>query len=663
MSSKNNETAASAAGAAAETSRVVSSGSKKHDSVSTSASPSSPPAADPDNGLRRPGIKTSSVNSKKEGEQQRNRDLDSKSRRRSSKRLSYLRRYDVHTIMKKRKTRNSINLQDLIPLFGGRGDGDSGDNNGDNGHHQTENSPLLKHSSNFFSRPIEMFRNGLRLGHDNDHTKEEDEDDIETGNEIKSNNNSNNTKKKNKGGGWKVVKKHMDDGDFLLERLLENDNSNDSNNTYGSTGHTLANEFGSQQDTFYSCTATTNTTTRPGSNRATTTDHNVVSTRQLRQEAMEQYHNDITVSPKTCLLAIAIYLIISIFAFCFILEPEWTVIDSCYFAVTTFTTTGYGDLVPTSVVSHVFTAVYALLGVAVLGLALGILGSKMVEIQGDKEWGSTISREYDAMTLFDATSSHDGDSVINNNTNNNDSAMSSNSSEAAGSDEETGRTFHHKHLTREQQREAIKDFERTVESTGSVFSLKRFLVLLGVAVSMAYAIGRSSGWNLYQTVYYYIITGCTIGYGELTPETQLERFFGIFFVPLAVSVTGYVLAYVADSIVDNLQQKAFNSRVTMHKELTVDDLRILDVDGDGTVTYTEFLEFMLLAMKKVDPGLLDSLREYFDKLDVTNTGVLSKEDLIETARRKLKSPNRKSELAEYKRQLLNIASSSHDLRR
>ena len=283
-----------------------------------------------------------------------------------------------------------------------------------------------------------------------------------------------------------------------------------------------------------------------------------------------------------------------------------------------------------------------MLGVAVLGLALGILGSKMVEIQGNKEWGSTISREYDAMTLFDATSSHDGDSVFKKNRKNNDPAMSSNTSEATGSDEETDISLHQKHLTREQQREAIKDFERTVESTGSVFSLKRFLVLLGIAVSMAYAIGRSSGWNLYQTVYYYIITGCTIGYGELTPETQLERFFGIFFVPLAVSVTGYALAYVADSIVDNLQQKAFNSRVTLHKELTVDDLRILDVDGDGTVTYTEFLEFMLLAMKKVDPDLLDALREYFDKLDVTNTGVLSKDDLIETARRKLKSPQRKS---------------------
>ena len=57
-------------------------------------------------------------------------------------------------------------------------------------------------------------------------------------------------------------------------------------------------------------------------------------------------------------------------------------------------------------------------------------------------------------------------------------------------------------------------------------------------------------------------------------------------------------------------------------------------------------------MKKVDPELLDELRDYFDRLDVANTGELSKDTLIEMARRKMQSPRRKLELYAYKQRLL-----------
>lgn len=64
---------------------------------------------------------------------------------------------------------------------------------------------------------------------------------------------------------------------------------------------------------------------------------------------------------------------------------------------------------------------------------------------------------------------------------------------------------------------------------------------------------------------------------------------------------------------------------------------------------------MLVAMKKVDPDLLDELRDYFERLDVSNTGILSRDDLIEMARRKTKSPKRKLELYAYKQHLLNVS--------
>lgn len=64
---------------------------------------------------------------------------------------------------------------------------------------------------------------------------------------------------------------------------------------------------------------------------------------------------------------------------------------------------------------------------------------------------------------------------------------------------------------------------------------------------------------------------------------------------------------------------------------------------------------MLVAMNKVDPELLDEIRDYFDRLDVNNTGELSKDDLIVMVRRKMKNPRRKLELHAYKQHLIEIS--------
>ncbi len=57
---------------------------------------------------------------------------------------------------------------------------------------------------------------------------------------------------------------------------------------------------------------------------------------------------------------------------------HWSWVASFYFTVCTITTVGYGDLYPTTELSQMFTALYALAGVA-LGLAsLGLVGSMYI---------------------------------------------------------------------------------------------------------------------------------------------------------------------------------------------------------------------------------------------------------------------------------------------
>lgn len=67
----------------------------------------------------------------------------------------------------------------------------------------------------------------------------------------------------------------------------------------------------------------------------------------------------------------------------------------------------------------------------------------------------------------------------------------------------------------------------------------------------------------------------------------------------------------------------------------MEDIRILDGDGDGNVTRAEFFEFMLVAMNQVDKSVFDGLNKHFDRLDADKSGTLNKDDLATLAKHQI----------------------------
>jgi hypothetical protein len=256
-----------------------------------------------------------------------------------------------------------------------------------------------------------------------------------------------------------------------------------------------------------------------------------------------------------------------------------------------------------------------------LGLALGVLGNQLMDNREQDVRHAEAAYKYEVMTLFDSTR-HNGQTKDCNH----------------GPDKIT--------TNKPRLSEGYARFR-------DPFKVGRFLSLVSTMLGLACVIGVRSGWDALAIVYYLITTGCTIGYGDLTPTTQDQKFLAIFFIPLSCLVMGHWLGYVANRIIEGRSSR-FRIQYCA-RELTQDDLDAMDVNEDGKVTRAEFLEFMLLAMNKIDYEMVDELQAYFGKLDVAGTGELSRANLVEAARRKLKSPRRKLELASYKHRLLDQA--------
>lgn len=162
-----------------------------------------------------------------------------------------------------------------------------------------------------------------------------------------------------------------------------------------------------------------------------------------------------------------------------------------------------------------------------------------------------------------------------------------------------------------------------------------------VIVGIGMVIGYFEGWSPSSSLYYAIITFTTVGYGDLVPTRESMRLLAIFFLPLAVAVFGAVLGRIAGYYMDRQTKKA--EKEFLHRQVTLSDLAVMDTDGDGGVSYGEFLAFMMVAMQKVDQKSVDEVKAVFQSLDADGSGTLQKEDLILLVERK-KNKQRMGEL-------------------
>lgn len=235
------------------------------------------------------------------------------------------------------------------------------------------------------------------------------------------------------------------------------------------------------------------------------------------------FQDDFTL--RECFKFFVLFLAVGALGFSYVFE-HWTLLDSLYFTTVLLTTVGYGDITPTSAGGKLFATMFSLVGIVIFGLILGVLGSQLVEAE--------VEDFHDVR----ATASRAIESVF--------TRRSKRGEKARGEPPcvETGTTPLARSGSASSLDSADSSSTEGSESYGRFSTravmwrqLPGFVPILILGAAMA-ALER---WGWIDGVYYCVVTATTIGFGDVTPSTDLGKGFAIVLIPLTVGAMGYIL--------------------------------------------------------------------------------------------------------------------------
>ena len=98
------------------------------------------------------------------------------------------------------------------------------------------------------------------------------------------------------------------------------------------------------------------------------------------------------------------------------------------------------------------------------------------------------------------------------------------------------------------------------------------------------------GLNIYDSIYYTIITLATVGYGDIFPITPLQKIFSVTLALSGVGILAYIVTFIISSVTQNLQDMR-SGRIMERKLADMQNHYILCGFGRvGTAVYEELMK-------------------------------------------------------------------------
>eukprot|EP00603_Paraphysomonas_imperforata_P015728 CAMPEP_0114452664 /NCGR_PEP_ID=MMETSP0104-20121206/1636_1 /TAXON_ID=37642 ORGANISM="Paraphysomonas imperforata, Strain PA2" /NCGR_SAMPLE_ID=MMETSP0104 /ASSEMBLY_ACC=CAM_ASM_000202 /LENGTH=323 /DNA_ID=CAMNT_0001624931 /DNA_START=171 /DNA_END=1141 /DNA_ORIENTATION=+ len=266
-------------------------------------------------------------------------------------------------------------------------------------------------------------------------------------------------------------------------------------------------------------------------------------------------------------------------------EEGMSFILSLYFCMITFTTVGFGDYTPSTVICKLFTCLFVFVGLAIIATLVSNLLDYIIEEREKKKAEEKLKNTFD------------------------------------------------------EQESALKETTSTSsECLGTVIPTFALPILRGlqqsiVIISVNLLIGTIfyshivDNYSYIDAFYLSTMIITTVGYGDIKPTNDHARAFTVLYSLLGTIVTGNALSKFASALSDYKQAQL--EAVVLARPLNV--VSLLEMDSDKTnigVSKEEFVLYKLKAMGALDPDVIHRAEAQFHLLDITKTGYLSVEDIV-----------------------------------
>jgi len=336
----------------------------------------------------------------------------------------------------------------------------------------------------------------------------------------------------------------------------------------------------------------------------------------LRHQLWQSYRKPVA--------AVAVYYLIGYLFYHY--KRGWSALDCAYFSTVLMTTIGYGDQVPHSDISLMFTASYAMLAFILVATAVSRLLNWTVLTRMMEREAKQRSRVTDFLEDFSQ----------NKNTDVQASSMLSMAGEMAG-----GKSF--MSLFRSNSKVSLLDQDGQKRRRRNKVFVSVGLYVLWLAVGTVVNAWLNdlpdSDWHgspLVKGFYFSVVTLTTIGFGDFTPHTPFGKVFDIIYIITGVPICVSALTQMVELIwgpeeeehnVDLIQGLSGQKLKTMLEFQNEMARAGCGNKVDSKVSRYEFLMFVLTRNGIVELEMVQQIMDNFQHLDVTHTGCLEHGDV------------------------------------